>query len=1169
MWMTRVAINNPVFATMVMVALCVLGLFSYQRLGVEQMPDITIPVVFISVQYPGASPGAVETEITKPLEDALNGIAGVKMIRSNSFEGRSETVVEFNLSADMTRATQDVRDKVAVVQAGFNRDVKAPFVSRFDGDNAQPTVVLALMATGRSDRELSLIADQTVQKRLTSVEGVARVTPSGLVTRQVRIDLDPQRLRGFGLTPADVTAAITKANADQPVGVLSNATQDSIVRVEGRVLDPKQFANVVVARNASGGVVLLGDVGKLVEREQEPDSLSRINGKPAVSFNIYKQQDANIVKTGAAIKAAAEEMRKSLPPGVELKLIYASSDWVESSLNGVKKTLIEGALLTIAIVFLFLHSWRSTIITGLTLPIAVIASFIAINAFGLTLNFMTMMALSLCIGLLIDDAIVVRENIVRHVGMGQDHHTAARVGTDEIGLAVMATTFAICAVFVPVAFMKGIVGKFFFPFGITVVSAVIVSLFVSFTLDPMLSSIWRDPPAATLGRIWGLGHAMRLVDTGMSKLHHVYERLITWAFSGRRYRVFVPPVPAYGFGFDAAGRRLHNGQRRLRFATLTPRGIVLWCAAATFAGALALVPFIGAEAIPQTDQSYTSINITMPVGTSLKRADDKMKQIEAIIGQMPEVDTLSTQVGGDNGHNSGNIGIGLKPRHERKLTQAQVEDEIRNRLKSIPGIDVSLGNQPIYIAILGPDPTVLDQITGDLAAKIKKIKGITDFSTSVKPGLPAFAIRVRPDAARELGLTSTDLAASLRAYVQGDVSTYWTTPDGQQVEVQLRLPEASRQSVTQLDQLPVAYAKDGTPIALSSVATITPVSNPDIIKRQDLQRRQAIYAGVDQKSGRTTGDVNADVDKIVKATVLPPGYRFDIGGSAKDQNDIFSNIGSALGLALIFIYIVLASQFGSFLQPLAIMASLPLSLIGVMISLKLFHSTINLFSLIGLIMLMGLVTKNAILLVDFANHARKAGATLAEAVLSAGQIRMRPIIMTTAAMVFGMFPLALALDEGGELQAPMGRAIIGGVITSTLLTLVVVPVIYAYIEQWVGFFKQRLDDNSRGGIIGAVLAGLVGVVLMMSGVPMVGVAAVMAVAIGLSVWACWSYVKANDYGAGWAAMGLLGMLGFMILAFLRPIQDGGPPEELTMTPPPPAVADSQPDSEPEADSLMA
>ena len=1170
MWMTRVAINNPVFASMVMVALCVLGLFSYQRLGVEQMPDITPPDVFISVQYPGASPGAIETEITKPLEDGLNGIAGVKMIRSNSYEGRSETYVEFNLSVDMTRAVQELRDKVAVVQSGFNRDIKQPFIARFDNENSQPTVTLALLATGRSDRELSLIADQTVQKRLTSIEGVARVTPLGLVTRQVRIDLDPQRLRGFGLTPADVSAALVRANVDQPVGLLQSSNEDSLVRVEGRVLDPKQFANVVIARNPSGGVVMLGDVGKLVEREQEPDSLSRINGKPAVTFNIYKQQDANIVKTGAAIKAAAAEMRKSLPPGVELKTIYAGSDFVEQSLDGVKKTLIEGALLTIAIVFLFLHSWRSTIITGLTLPISVIASFIAINAFGFTLNFMTMMALSLCIGLLIDDAIVVRENIVRHVGMGQDHHTAARIGTDEIGLAVMATTFAICAVFVPVAFMKGIVGKFFFPFGITVVSAVVVSLFVSFTLDPMLSSVWRDPPAVMLARVWGIGHLMRAVDRGMAHLHHVYERLITWAFSGRRYRVFVPPVPAYGFGFAANGQRLTGGRRHVRFATLTPRGVVLWSAAGTFVAAIALATTIGAEAIPQTDQSYTNINVTMPVGTSLQRADEKMKQVEALIGKMPEIDSLSTQVGGDNGHNTAYIGIGLVPRHARKLTQFQVEDEIRKRLANLPGISISLGNQPIFVSILGPDPTVLDQITADLAVKVQKVKGITDFTTSVKPGLPAFAIRVRPDAARELGLTSTQLAASLRAYVQGDVSTYWTTPDGQQVEVQLRLPEAGRQDVAQLSLLPVAYSKEGTPITLASVATIEPVTNPDVIKRQDLERRQAIYAGVDAKSGRTSGQVNADVDKIIKATVLPPGYRFDVGGSAQQEGEIFGNIASALGLALIFIYIVLASQFGSFLQPIAIMASLPLSLIGVMISLKVWGSTINLFSLIGLIMLMGLVTKNAILLVDFANHARKAGATLAEAVLGAGQIRMRPIIMTTAAMVFGMFPLALALDEGGELQAPMGRAIIGGVITSTLLTLVVVPVIYAYIEQWVGFFKHRLDAQSRGAMIGAVLAGLVGTVLAATGVPMVGVAGVMAVAIGLSVWGCWCYAAANGYARGWAAMGLLGLLGFMILAFLRPIQDGGPPEELshdaaadTMAP------DSQPDSEPEADSVMA
>jgi multidrug efflux pump subunit AcrB len=1045
MWMTRVAIKNPVFATMVMVALCVLGLFAYNRLGVEQMPDVSPPMVFVQVQYPGASPPAVETELTKPMEAALNGIAGIKKITSNSFEGRSETYLQFNFDADMSHAVQDVRDKIAQVQPIFPRDAKAPLVVRFDNDNTQPTVVLALLATERSPRELSLIADQTVRTRLERVDGVARVVVNGLVVRQVRIDLDPQRLRAYGLTPADVATALQRANADQPVGLLSNDRVDTVVRVEGRVRDPTEFSRIVVSQTASG-VVTLGDLGTLVEREQEPESISRINGKPAVSFQIFKQQDANIVKTGDAVKAAYEELKPLLPPGVEMRMVWARSDWVKQSLDGVKRTLIEGALLTVAIVFLFLHSWRSTIITGLTLPIAVITSFMAVYAFGFTLNFMTMMALSLCIGLLIDDAIVVRENIVRHVGMGKDHHTAARDGTDEIGLAVMATTFAICAVFVPVAFMKGIVGKFFFPFGITVTVAVMISLFVSFTLDPMLSAIWPDPPGNRLRKLPVIRHLIQLVDHGMDVLHATYERLIHWAFSGRRYRVMLPPLPVYGRPFDVQGQRDKTQPRRWRLATLSPRGVVLGLAGLSFVGALALAPLVGAEAFPQTDEGFTQINVKMPVGTSLQHSSQKILQVEGIISRFPEVETLNTNIGGDQGRNGATIGLSLKPRKQRERSQKQVEDAIRKALAEVPGIDIALGwDRPIYVAVLGPDPQVLDQLAQSLSEKIGKIKGITDLDNSVKPGIPAFAVRLRPDAARELGLTTSQLAASLRTYVNGDVATYWTTPDGQQVEVQLRLSQGLRQNVAQLSQLPVAYAKDGSPIPLERVATITPVDNPQIIKRQDLQRRQGIYAGVDSGAGRAVGDVSADVQKLVKSTVLPPGYSFDVGGQSKDQEEIFGAIFAALGLAVIFIYIVLASQFGSFIQPIAIMASLPLSLIGVMLALLVFRSTINLFSLIGLIMLMGLVTKNAILLVDFANHAVKAGASVADAVLQAGLIRMRPIIMTTAAMVFGMLPLALALDEGGELQAPMGRAIIGGVITSTLLTLVVVPVIYSYL----------------------------------------------------------------------------------------------------------------------------
>jgi multidrug efflux pump subunit AcrB len=1044
MWITRVSVNNPVFAVMVMVALCVLGLFSYARLGVEQMPDVSPPGAYIEVMYPGASPEAVEREVTKLIESSVNSVAGVRRITSRSLEGKSQTNVEFSLNADMSRAMQEVRDRLSAVQAALPRDAKAPTVARFNNDNSQPIVVLALLSPTRSARELSLVADQLVDKRLQRVEGVARIDISGLATREVRIDLDPARLRSYGVTPAEVATALREANADQPVGLLSDRSTDAILRVEGRVRDPRDFADIVVAKR--GGLALtLGDLGTLVEREKELDSTARINGQRAVSFNVFKQQDANIVAAGDAVKEAMAELRKSLPPDMELRLIYANSDWVKQSLDGLKRTLVEGALLTVLIVFLFLHSWRSTIITGLTLPIAVISSFIAVYAFGFTLNFMTMMALSLCIGLLIDDAIVVRENIVRHVGLGKDHHRAALEGTQEIGLAVMATTFALCAVFVPVAFMGGIIGKFFYPFGITVAVAVLVSLFVSFTLDPMLSSVWRDPPSTHLKKLPLLGAMIRATDRGMDALHRVYARLIRWAFSARRWRL---PLPAWGHGFNAAtGRRDTASKRHWRRATLTPRGAVLGVGLLSFVGAIALAPLVGTEFIPEVDQGFTQLTLRMPEGSSLERSDAKVAQVEAIVLALPEVASVSTFVGGAGQRNLASLNIALKDRKNRSRSQKQVEEAIRKQVAVIPGTDAALGfNRPIYVAILGPEADGLARVATDFAEKVKKIPGTVDVELSVRPGIPAYAVRLKPGAVRELGLTAPQLASSLRAYVNGETATYWTTPDGDQVDVVLRLNQAQRERIDQMRNLPVAFAKDATgattPITLDAVATITPVFNPEIIRRQNLQRREAVFAGV---NGRSAGDVGDDVQKLVKDTVLPPGYSFDVGGQTKDQQEAFGAMLGAMGLAVIFIYIVLASQFGSFLQPIAIMASLPLALIGVMAALLLWRSTLNVFSMIGLVMLMGLVTKNAILLVDFANHARRAGATVAEALLEAGMTRMRPIMMTTAAMVFGMLPLALALDEGGEMQAPMGRAIIGGVLTSTLLTLVVVPVIYSYL----------------------------------------------------------------------------------------------------------------------------
>jgi multidrug efflux pump subunit AcrB len=1043
MWMTRVSINHPVFATMVMVALCVLGLFSYNKLGVEQLPDIQPPGAWMEVQYPGATPEALEREVLKPLEEAVNSIAGVKRITSRAFEGRADMSVEFSLDTDMDRAMQEVRDRVSAAQRVFPRDVRPPVLARWNNDNAEPVVTMALVSPGLSHRALSVIGENDVGKRLQRVPGVARVEVVGLTEREVRVDLDPLRLRAYGVTPAQIADALRAANADQPVGRMSDSTQDTLLRVEGRVRDPQAFADVIVAHR-NGLPLRLGDLGAVVEREKEPESAARVNGERAINFNVFKQQDANIVSTGDAVKAAMEELRLGLPPGVELRLVNASSDWVKGSLDGLRSTLIEGALLTVAIVFLFLHSWRSTIITGLTLPIAVISSFIAVYLFGFTLNFMTMMALSLCIGLLIDDAIVVRENIVRHVHMGKDHVTASRQGTEEIGLAVMATTFAIVAVFAPVAFMGGIIGKFFHPFGITVVVAVLISLFVSFTLDPMLSSVWHDPPAVRLKKLPVIGHAIRATDAFMDQLHRVYGAAIHWIFSARRWRI---GLPVWGRGFDAAGHRDRSSPRRWRSATVSPRGLVMGVGLLSFVAALGLAPLVGSEFVPEVDRGFTQLAVKMPVGSSLQRTDDKVRQIERIVLAIPEVQHVSTWVGGPGQRHQAWLNIRLTDRRDRQRTQKQVENAIREALAGIPGTDASLGfNRPIYIAILGQDADGLAKVATEFADKVRQIPGAVDVETSVQDGVPAYAVRLKPGAVRELGLTPAQVSASLRAYVTGDAATTWTAPDGDQVDVVLRLNEADRERVDQLRALPVAFAANGsgvgTPIALSSVADIERVFNPQNIRRQNLQRREAVFAGV---KDRSVGEVGDDVQKLVKETKLPPGYSFDIGGQLQEQDQAFGALLSAMALAAIFIYIVLASQFGSFLQPIAIMASLPLALIGVMLALLATRSTLNVFSMIGLVMLMGLVTKNAILLVDFANQARRGGASVRDALLQAGQIRLRPIIMTTAAMVFGMLPLALALNDGGELQAPMGRAIIGGLLTSTLLTLVVVPVLYSYL----------------------------------------------------------------------------------------------------------------------------
>jgi hydrophobe/amphiphile efflux-1 (HAE1) family protein len=1026
MWITRVSINNPVFATMVMVGIAVLGLFAYTHLRVEQMPDVSLPYLLVETSYPGASPEVVEADVTKPIEYAINTVAGVSLIRSNSLEGRSEVFTEFRMSTEMMRAIQDVRDKIAQVRPSFPRDVKDPLVIRADQENSQPVVSIAVLSKTVGLRDLSSLTDQTIVKGLENVPGVARIDVNGRVTRQILIEIKPQALTALGLSVDQVVAAIRAANQDVPAGRITRGASDSIVRVEGKIKDPMQFGRIIVAQQG-GGPIYLTQVAAVIDGEKEQESISRINGRPAITLDLQKSQDANIVETGRGVTEAVALLKQRLPSEIELKVVNSTADSVERSVNRVKETIVEGALLTVLIVFLFLHSWRSTIITGLTLPIAVIATFIALYAFGFTLNFLTLMALSLCIGLLIDDAIVVRENIVRHLGLGKTHDAAAREGTDEIGLAVMATTFAIVAVFVPIAFMSGIIGRFFFQFGLTVAVAVLVSLFVSFTLDPMLSSVWHDPPSSRFSRFPWLARFMDSVERVIEGIHRVYGSILEWALVNRKKVIAIALV--------------------------------------SFFASFLVVPLVGTEFIPETDEGFLSLRLNTPVGSSLEYTDAKVRQVEEMLKGFPEVVLAMTTIGTEEGRNYARINLKLTDRSDRKRSQKEVERAIRTAMKPIPGLEPSFGfERAVWVNLLGPDPETLTALINEFALKVGKVPGIADMETSEKAANPALSIRLNNDAAADLGISVQQVGATVRPLLAGDTVTYWLAPDGQNYEVNVQLSRDRRQLVSDLGNLYLPSNRvgpEGNPrmVPLRQVAEIVETTSPQIIKRQELQRRVALYANAE---GRPSGDVNSDVSRIIKETTptLPPGYRFDVGGQAKDMQESFQAALAALGLAIIFIYLILASQFASYTQPVAIMASLPFSLIGVLLALLLTGTTLNLFSIIGFIMLMGLVTKNAILLVDFANRARRSGKTLHDALLTAGQVRLRPIMMTTAAMIGGMTPLALGLGQGGETQAPMGRAIIGGVITSTLLTLVVVPVIYTYLDAWGERRKGRRARRS-------------------------------------------------------------------------------------------------------------
>ena len=855
MWFTKVSLNNPVFAAMVMLAFVVLGLFSLQRLQVDQFPNVDFPVVVISTEYPGAAPTIVESEVTKKVEEAVNSVAGINALYSRSYENLSVVIVEFQLHIQGRKAAEDVREKIGQVRPLLRDEVKEPRVLRFDPASRAiwSVAVLPQAADGRaapSPIELTNWADQVLKKRLENVRGVGAVQLVGGAKREIHIQLRPPALEALGVTPDQVLAAVRGDNQDQPLGALRTAAQELTVQLAGRVERPEDFARLVVARRG-GAPVHLGQVADVRDGAQEQESLALHNGQRTLLLNVQKAQDENTIGVVDGLYRAVAEMQSELPPGIRLEPVVDQSRPIRVAVQNVRQTLLEGAVLTVLIVFLFLNSWRSTVITGLTLPISIIGTFFFMQVLGFTVNMITLMALSLCVGLLIDDAIVVRENIVRHAQMGKRSYDAAMDGTQEIGLAVLATTLSIVAVFLPIGFMQGIIGKFFHEFGLTIVAAVMISMFVSFTLDPMLSSVWHDPSIHAHGQRAGPPVTL-------------YERTI-----GR--------VTGW---FDHASDRLADGYQRLLGWSLAHKPLTLLIAAAIFGLSVAMVRLLGTEFVPKADFSETNVAFYTPQGSSLEATEAKARQVDAILRGYPEVRyTVATLNSGNAlGKTNASLYIRLVDRHERARNADDLAADFRQRLRAVPGITVTQagllepvgGQKQIEFSLQGPDQAELERLARPLMEQLRDIPGLVDLDSSSKPDKPTVEVTVKREAASELGLSTAQIAAPLRTLIAGTTVGNWRAPDDQTYDVIVRLAADARTAPQDLERLPLTAGvnADGTPriVRLNQVASLSEATGTNQINRRAMLREIQITANT---HGRATGEVSGDIRAALAPKASP------------------------------------------------------------------------------------------------------------------------------------------------------------------------------------------------------------------------------------------------------------------------------------------------------------
>ncbi len=1023
------AIKRPLITVVAMLTLAAAGIVAMTQLQTDEFPEVQPPIVLTTIVYPGASPGQVEREILEPVEEAIQSISGVKSINGEARDGFAQITTQFVYSKNLAEATQDIRDAIGTKRQDLPQEMEEPILKKFSPTDA-PIVTLSLFSTSLSPAQLTQVADPGITRELRSIPGVADVSVTGAVKRELTVNLDPQRLQAAGVSVPQVVSALQQGNLAVPVGRVNSALDERTIRLQGRLEGPQDFMQLVVA-DKNGRVVRLGDVATAVDGIEEQRTLALFNGKDAVGIEIKKTKGYSTTAVAEAVRKKVEALRPTLPAGAQLDMVKNKGERVNDSVDNVQSALIEGALLTVLVVFLFLNSWRSTVITGLALPVSVLASFVAVWAFGFTLNTMSLLGLSLSIGILIDDAIVVRENIVRHVEMGKDHYTAAREGTDEIGLAVAATTFSIIAVFVPIAFLKGESGQWFKPFALTIACSVLVSLFVSFSLDPMLSAYWADPHQEEHEKSW--------ITKRLDKFNH-------W-FNG-----------------------LANGYRGVIGWALDHRATMVGLAVLSLVGALALpaTGLVGGGFFPLEDNAEVQMTVETPPGANLDYLRQKVAEVIQLTSKYPEVKYTFVTAGGASGAvDKAGVYVKLSTKADRRAKGQRGAEELaaqmREDVKGIGGADVSVftndfaGQQKqISLELRGNDKAALQDIADQYKAAVASTPGAVDVGLSTKGQKPELTVQLDRGLTGSLGLSVGQVAQAIRPAFAGLHAGDWVDPTNQTRKVMVRLSPEARARGTDLAQLPIGIGSGANAqlVPLQQVAIIKSALGPAVVNHLDRDNVIKVEGNI---AGRSLSEVMNEINAKTSRIALPPGVHLSTGGQVEQQQEVFSSIFIALGVAVGLMYLILVIQFGSFLDPIAILISLPLSLIGVMGALAITHNTINIMSLIGVILLCGIVAKNAILLIDFAKWAReKNGMPLREALIEAGAIRLRPILMTTFALIAGMIPVALGNGEGAQFRAPLGVAVIGGVITSTVLTLLVIPTFYEIFDNMRSSFSRRV-----------------------------------------------------------------------------------------------------------------